>query len=96
MFNVFSSIETSLTKCNILTSGAFINSAFLINLFKLATITVVIVADTDFFAVNALFNLILFDFDDTQVFLTFYIPAQRTFNDSIIFELIFHPLREAI
>jgi len=96
VLDMFSCIETALTEGDIFTANTFINSTFLIDLFKLASITVIIVADAYFFTVNAFLNFIFLNLDYSQIFISFYISAERAFNDTIIFDLIFHPLRETI
>lgn len=96
MFNVFSSVKTVLTKCYILTSYTFIDGFILFNLFKPTSITVVIITYTNFFNIHCVFDLILFDFNFHKGLISFLISTKWTFDNSIIFELIFHPLRETI
>jgi len=96
MFKVFSTGKTALTQSYVFTGYAFINGAFIVYLLQLASIAVVIVANSYFFTVDTFFDLIFFNFYNPQILLAFDIPTKWAFNNPIIFQLIFHPLREAI
>lgn len=63
MLDVLSSLKTVLAEGDILTYHTLVYSIILLYLFKLATVTIVVITKSYFFAIDALFEFILFLFD---------------------------------
>lgn len=68
-------IEAPLTQRHILTRHTLVHCTSLLNLFQLTSITIVVIADAYLLAVDTLFQLILFHFNNPDIFLSFYIPT---------------------
>ena len=88
--------EASVTKSNIFASNTFIDGFVLLNFFKHAAITIIIIANAYFFIINTLNKLILFLPNLLNNLLSLLIPTQWTLNDAIILKLILHPLTKTI
>ena len=93
---MFSISETVLTEGDVFTMNALIDRFFGAYFSKLTSIAVIVILFPDLLVDELFFDHILFFFDLSDDLWCFFISAQRTFHNSIIFDFMFSPLTETI
>ena len=96
MFDVPAEFETALAQRHVLAMHAFVDSLIWTNFFELAPVAVIVVFLAHLFVDELVFEHVLLLSDLANDVRGLFVPAEWTFDYSIVFEFVFGPLAETV